>query len=427
MSIGGQDTDSRNGPPMTTATEASRTESQERLALRPFIRSHAATLSETLARHRLQSFPPEASKAFRRLWPGEVAGLLDVSESTLRQVAVDENIGRAHSNRRSYTVQDLAKLRGIFEERTPGRYVPRRKQGEHLQIIVVMNFKGGSAKTTTCAHLLQYLALRGYRSLAVDLDPQASLTALFGIHSVADLKQGETIYGAIRYAGDRTAFRDTIRPTYIPDLFLSPGGLELVEFEHEAPRVLMDKAIGRRFFGRLQETIASVGDEFDVVVIDCPPQLGFLTITALVAATSVLVTVHPQMLDVMSMSQFLTMTSELLDTVATAAGNVDPVYDWMRYLITRFEPNDGPQNQMSGLLRAQFGQAVLNHPVLKSTAISDAGLTNQTVYEVERTQFIRSTYDRAMESVNAANNEIEKLILAAWGRPVSGRGSGGRS
>lgn len=63
-----------------------------------------------------------------------------------------------------------------------------------------------------------------------------------------------------------------------------------------------------------------------------------------------------------------------------------------------------------------FGEHVLNHPVLKSTAISDAGITKQTLYEIERTQFVRATYERAMESLNAVNGEIEALIQQAWGR-----------
>ena len=84
--------------------------------------------------------------------------------------------------------------------------------------------------------------------------------------------------------------------------------------------------------------------------------------------------------------------------------------------MTRFEPSDGPQNQMVAFLRSIFGDHVLNHPMLKSTAISDAGLTNQTIYEVDRSQFVRSTYDRAVESVENVNTEIESLIKKAWGR-----------
>ncbi len=167
------------------------------------------------------------------------------------------------------------------------------------------------------------------------------------------------------------------------------------------------------FFARIGEVIADIESLYDVVVIDCPPQLGFLTMSALCAATGVLITVHPQMLDVMSMSQFLAMTSELMAVVERAGGRTS--YDWMRYLVTRYEPNDGPQSQMTGFMRAIFGNRMLQNAMLKSTAISDAGVTKQTLYEVERSQFIRGTYDRAMDSLNAVNGEIELLLRATWG------------
>lgn len=168
------------------------------------------------------------------------------------------------------------------------------------------------------------------------------------------------------------------------------------------------------FFARIGEVLADIESAYDVVILDCPPQLGFLTMSALCAATSVLITVHPQMLDVMSMSQFLAMTSELMSVVERAGGRTS--YDWMRYLVTRYEPNDGPQSQMTGFMRAIFGNRMLQHPMLKSTAISDAGVTKQTLYEVERSQFTRGTYDRAMEALNEVNSEIEGLIKATWGR-----------
>ncbi|MGY9046653.1 MAG: plasmid partitioning protein RepA, partial [Rhodobacterales bacterium] len=67
-------------------------------------------------------------------------------------------------------------------------------------------------------------------------------------------------------------------------------------------------------------------------------------------------------------------------------------------------------------LRTMYGDKVLNAQMLKSTAISDAGLTKQTLYEVERSAFTRSTYDRAIESMNAVNDEIAQLIQQTWGR-----------
>jgi chromosome partitioning protein len=71
---------------------------------------------------------------------------------------------------------------------------------------------------------------------------------------------------------------------------------------------------------------------------------------------------------------------------------------------------------MAAFLRLIFGDYILKAPTLKSTAISDASITSQTIYEVERSQFTKATYDRALESVNAVNAEILGLITAAWGR-----------
>lgn len=99
-----------------------------------------------------------------------------------------------------------------------------------------MNFKGGgSGKTTTSAHLAQRLALKGYRVLAIDLDPQASLTALHGVQPEYDLTDGGTLYDAIRY-DDPAPISSVIRKTYIPNLdLIPPGNLELMEFEHDTP------------------------------------------------------------------------------------------------------------------------------------------------------------------------------------------------
>jgi chromosome partitioning protein len=396
--------------------------------LRSKIREHAASLSIKLQEHHSNIFPPHARKDIRAFTPSEAAKLLGVAEGYLRTVAVELEKKASEGGelqfspvviggRRMYSVQEISAIRTYLDRptRASGRYLPHRRQGEELQIISVMNFKGGSGKTTTTAHLAQYLSLRGYRVLAIDLDPQASLSALFGNQPEMDVGINETIYGAIRYDEERRPIQEIIRGTYIPDLHVIPGNLELMEFEHDTPKALLQrKPDDILFFARLQAAIQEVGDAYDVVVIDCPPQLGFLTLSALTAATSVLITIHPQMLDVMSMNQFLSMMSALLDEIAEAGA--EDRNNWMRYLITRFEPTDGPQNQMVAFLRSMFGEDVLVNPMLKSTAISDAGITNQTLFEVERSQFTRSTYDRALESMNNVNAEIESLINATWGR-----------
>ena len=378
---------------------------------------HAVRLSERLQAHRAQLFPPDARRELRKFTSGEVADLLGVKDAYLRKLNLD---GRGPSpetragGRRYYSPADIQALREMLEKgaKSPGTYLPGRRPGDHMQVIAVINFKGGSGKTTTAAHLAQKLALDGYRVLGIDLDPQASLSALHGFQPEFDLLDGGTLYDAIRY-DDPVPLHRVIQQTYFTNLDLIPGNLDLMEFEHDTPRALMERS-GNLFFTRIGDKLAEVQDDYDVIVIDCPPQLGFLTMSALSAATAILVTVHPQMLDVMSMCQFLLMTSNLLGVVAEAGGDMN--YDWLRYVVTRYEPGDGPQNQMVSFMRSLFGDHVLNHPVLKSTAISDAGITKQTLYEVEKSQFTRGTYERAMESLNSVNGEIEGLIQAAWGR-----------
>jgi chromosome partitioning protein len=382
------------------------------------INADAAELSTRLQAQQLRDFPPSAQKTIRRFSPSEAARFIGIAEGYLRQL-VSAGMGPppAPNNRRTYSIEDIETLRTELDSsgKSPRRYSPRRRDADTLQVISVMNFKGGSGKTTTAAHLAQYLAFRGYRVLAIDLDPQASLSTLFGHQPELDVGENETLYGAIRYGAGRRAMPEIVRGTYISTLHVVPGQLELMEFEHETPKALMERQTSDTlFFSRIGEALAQVDDAYDVVVIDCPPQLGFLTLSALCAATAVLITVHPQMLDVMSMSQFLNMTGSLLDVVANAGGATQ--YDWMRYLVTRYEPSDAPQTTMVGLMRSIFGSRVLTHPMVKSTAIADAGLTKQTLYEVERQQFTRVTYDRAVEALDLVNGEIEGLIKQVWGR-----------
>jgi chromosome partitioning protein len=204
-----------------------------------------------------------------------------------------------------------------------------------------------------------------------------------------------------------------IRKTYIRGLDLIPGNLELMEFEHETPAAIQ-RGGARAFFARVRDALDKVEADYDVVVIDCPPQLGFLTMSALSASSGVLVTVHPQMLDLMSMSQFLRMTADLLGVIRDAGANLR--FDWLRFLPTRYKVGDAPQTEVIAFIRGLFGRSVLTNHMVESTAISDAGLTKQTLYEADRKDFTRQTFDRAIESMNAVNDEISTIIQSTWGR-----------
>lgn len=377
-----------------------------------------AEISRRLDQLRIEKFPPNAQKGLRLFSMAEVAHYLGVSPNNLKRLHL-EGKGpvpvTSAGGRRFYTAAQMQELR-FYLDRTgksdAKKYVPHRKGGEKLQVIAVVNFKGGSGKTTTTAHLAQHLALTGHRVLTIDLDPQASLSALHGFQP--ELDKNPSLYDTIRYDGDRKPISDIILSTNFPGLDIIPANLELQEYEYDTPLAMQASAEGKRFFDRLGKALIEVDDRYDVVVVDCPPQLGYLTLTALTAATSVLITVHPQMLDLMSMSQFLLMLGNITRTIKRAGASVS--MDWLRYLITRYEPTDVPQAQMLGFMHSMLAEEILRSPMLKSTAISDAGLTKQSLYEVDRSNFNRETYDRAIECMDAVNFEIQGLIHKAWGR-----------
>lgn len=382
----------------------------------------AEALSARLRAAGERAFPPTAQKFLRSFTSGEVAQIVGVSDGYLRQLSLD-GLGPSPElsagGRRSYTLQQVNELRIYLADARPKealKFWPRRRPGEKLQVITVANFKGGSAKTTTSLYLAQGLALQGYRVLAIDLDPQASLSTMFGYQPEFDIPENATLFGAIRYDEDRVAMKDVIRPTYFPGVSVVPGNLELMEFEHQTPRHIIASK-GRPedlFFRRVARAISEVDDDFDVVVIDCPPQLGFLTMGALNAATGMIVTIHPQMVDVASMSQFLLMTSELISVIEDNGGTLE--YDFLKFLVTRHDPRDVPEQEIVALLRDLFGSDVFAATAWKSTAIANAGLTKQSLFELSRGSVGRSVYERAMESISAVNDEAIALINSVWGR-----------
>ena len=147
---------------------------------------YAELLASNLHAQRAAHFPPDAKKVMRSLTSGEAAELLGVDHTYLRKLHREGKIADVETtagSHRRYTLDDIWEIRHALEAnaKKPGTYVPGRRSGDELQIVSVVNFKGGSGKTTTSAHLAQRLALKGYRVLAIDLDPQASFSALHGI------------------------------------------------------------------------------------------------------------------------------------------------------------------------------------------------------------------------------------------------------
>jgi len=304
--------------------------------------------------------------------------------------------------------------------KSPDQFRPgRRTSDDPTQVIAFVNFKGGSGKTSTAIHAAQDLAMRGYRVLAVDCDPQASLTTFFGYQPELDFFDGGSLYDVIRYRDRETGegpkpITAVIKRSYFPNLDLVPGGIQVAEFEHETPAAL-SKGELPVFFDKIRSALQTVKDDYDVVILDCPPQLGYVTLSAICAAQNIVMTIIPERVDLASAAQFLNMASSLTEVLHESAGV--GLFDNFRFLLSRFDTNVATQVDFASFIRDLFGDAVMKSAFLKSAAISEAGVSQQTVLEVELGEMRnRKTYERAIQSIHEVTEELHEMLQRSWGR-----------
>ncbi|KAB1083968.1 plasmid partitioning protein RepA [Neorhizobium galegae] len=351
---------------------------------------------------------------------GEVAEILGVSGSYLRQLSIDglgptPELGTA--GRRSYTLRQINELRAYLASTRPKealKFCPRRREGEKLQIISVA---GGPSTTTTSLYLTQGLALQGFRVLAVDLDPKGSLSEMYGYFTDISPFHNDSMHAAIRYDDDRVSMHNVIRPTQFDGLHFVPGSFELEAFEQESTTRFHNEDLRYADASiRMVDALKQVEEDYDVVVIHCAPECGcFLTVGAFEAATGVLVMARPQLADIAKTAIFLNFFSHFVSLIEKAGRSVN--YDFVKFLVTRHNPRDVSEQEAVTLLRDSLGDDLLTATVWESDAIREAGLKNRSLYELSAGAVGRSAYEQAMETLNSTNAEVMDIISEVWGRP----------
>ena len=229
-------------------------------------------------------------------------------------------VERTASGRRvAYTLAEINQMREVFGTR------PWRAADDPLAVIAVQNFKGGVGKSTVASHLAQYLAIKGYRVCLIDCDSQGSSTALFGYVPDLDIQEADTLYRFFRHP-EMASLAYAVRETHWDGLYLVPANLHLYSAEYElAARVARAEP---NLLNRLAEGIASIGDHFDVVILDPPPALGTISLSVMRAANALLVPIPPTVIDFASTTSFFAMLHETMQTLEERQLPID--LRWLR-------------------------------------------------------------------------------------------------
>ena len=350
-----------------------------------------------------------------------------------------------------FTLDEVLRLRAHFaaEGSRAKEYQPYRPKGQPAKIVAVANFKGGVGKTSTAAHLAMSAALDGYRVLVVDLDSQGSMTSIFGgqvadewgtvfpllarhyarhlrVSNAGRIDRGEapipiddTLNDALKVTAE-----ELIRPTHWPNIDLIGAQLNLYWAEFQIP-VWRMAARGWKLWDALSESLAEDGvlDQYDIVFLDTPPALGYLTINGLSAADILLVPMGASFLEFDSTGRFFDMLHSTFASIeegenvaARALGRPELSFEWdaVRALVTRY---DGAQQaELAGLMQAYLGRTLSPSRQGFTALIGQAGEQVAGIYEADYRDFNRDTYIRGRETFDATYAVFKKLLLGCWRR-----------
>jgi len=351
----------------------------------------------------IQYYSEPNEKKTLRMWKmKEACQLIGRSEAYVRNLEKESTEYIPYKDDkgiRHYSLSLINKIR----DRAKTRY--QRPDGSKPIILSISNFKGGVAKSTTTLHMVQKCALAGLRCLVIDLDPQATLSLWFGYVPDIDVKEDETIRPALE--GDSSNIKKVIQKTYFDGVDIVPGNLSLSDLEITLSNLSIQeeqlKTLGMPNV-RITNCVKHIEDDYDIIVFDCGPNLGMLTINAVTCSNSLLVPIPPMMND---LGSFVTFTG----TLETLFKHVGKSFDFFRIILTK-HPESMLSKQIEILMREKFGAYILQKNIVNSVEIEKASSSFSSVYEMPKRS--SKSYNRAINCLNGVFNEILDAFKDIW-------------
>ncbi|MBT0671592.1 AAA family ATPase [Novosphingobium profundi] len=344
-------------------------------------------------------------------WPSMAAEWLGRSPRWLAKL---ESKGKLPSpkitsnGRRYYTLEDLTHIREA------GDIKMGKLPEERAVVVAVQNFKGGVSKSTTGKHLADYLALRGYRVLVVDCDPQASMSVMFDANIEGLVDETHTLSNFLSPRFDEAnSFKKTIKRTAWPNIDICPANLGLQDTEWEMTATIEEgpDAIAEAF-RMLRMGLEEVRLDYDVIILDPPPAMGFLGVNTLTAADGLLIPVPARQLDYLSTIHFMQTCREAMELVSRFDTSID--YGFIKVVCTMFQPNRTNEAQMLQVMEKTYAGQMLSTPILLSEEIKNAGIQMSSIYEINKPYGSHQTYIRCRDNLNMVFREVEEDICKQW-------------
>ncbi|WP_309229345.1 AAA family ATPase [Novosphingobium sp. NBM11] len=279
-------------------------------------------------------------------------------------------------------------------------------------MVAVQNFKGGVGKSTITKHFADYLALHGYSVLVIDCDPQASTTTMFDIQPETLFDEDKTLGNFLSPRSTFDDFRQAIHDTAWPTIKIVPSSLGLQDAEWDLTATLREggQAV-REGLQRLRIGIQSIIKDFDVIVLDPPPAMGFLGLNVMAAATGLLVPVPARQLDYLSTIHFM---DTIADNIEILEENGTPVdYGFIRVVCSAYTPSKPGEADMWKMMQATYANFLLSQPILASEEIKNATQAFRSIYE-SKPSAAHATYQRCRDNLDAVFGEVLQQIREQW-------------
>ncbi|MEO9517239.1 MAG: AAA family ATPase [Paracoccaceae bacterium] len=406
---------------------------------------------------RQQTYSPENEKTLRRFSSWEVSELiLKVNQSTLRgRLAADpslpQGIVEEDGRQRWFSLAEINELRRRMRIGKRSLQPPRPANKRAIRAAIA-NFKGGAGKSTVALHFAHAAALDGYRVLAVDFDPQATLSHSMGLSDVAEeytvwgimardlAVETERMNSAMQGAESGASLpqrrlpaaitemglsglraNDFIRPTNWPTIDIVPScaNAAFVEFASAQYRHLNPEW---SFFAAVSRFLDALPpDAYDIILFDCPPAIGYQSMNAVFAADVLYIPSGPGYWEYDSTTSFIGQLAEALEDLGRFNGLVPAgtmglpkAFLDLRFLLTRFETGNELHRAMQAAFQKVFDDRLTEHPIEMTRAVEQSGRFLSSIYEIDYRDMTRETWRRARTSFDRAYDEFKTNLGTAW-------------